>query len=145
MEKKNDRGTLTRILAAAGTLLAWIPIAFTIFTSIAGTVMAGRFLFDYLMLAELFLFALAGGVLLIWSAIRSGLRLKLIGSSSALAAFFLAACMAVAAVSGMASGRTEAAGPPFIMALVMLALYTISLIGIGTGGILLWKELLNKH
>ncbi len=145
MEKDKRTGAFTKTLAVAGTLLAWIPIAFTVFTSAAGTIMAQTFRFDYLMPAELALFALAGAVLLIWAGIRSGLRLKLIGGSSVLAAFFLAACMAVAAVSGMASGRTEAAGLPFLMTILMLALYEVSLIGIGTGGILLCRDLMRKR
>jgi uncharacterized protein YfiM (DUF2279 family) len=95
--------------------------------------------------AELALFALAGAILLIWAGIRCGLRLKLIGVSSVLAAFFLAAGIVIAAVTGMASGRTEAAGLPFIMTILALALYAASLIGIGTGGILLWKDLFGKR
>jgi uncharacterized protein YfiM (DUF2279 family) len=95
--------------------------------------------------AELALFALAGAVLLIWAGIRSGLRLKLIVGSSVLAAFFLAACMAVAAVTGMASGRTEAAGLPLFITMLMLALYAVSLIGMGIGGVLMWKDLFKKR
>lgn len=145
MIKENEKGTFTKILAAAGTLLVWIPIGFTVLTSAVGTVLTGSFRFDYLMPAELFLFALAGMVLLICSALRSGLRRKLIVSSSVLAAFFLAACMAVAAVTGMASGRTEAAGLPLFMTMLMLGLYSVSLIIIGTGGALLWKDLFKRH
>jgi hypothetical protein len=143
--KENNKGALTKILAAAGTLLAWIPIVFTVFTSAAGTIITRSFRFDYLMPAELFLFALAGAALLIWAGIRSGLRLKMIGGSSVLAAFFLAACMIIAAVTGMASGRTEAAWLPFIMTILMLALYSVSLIGVGIGGIWLWKDLMKKR
>jgi uncharacterized protein YfiM (DUF2279 family) len=143
--KEKNKGTFTKTLAIAGMLLAWIPIGFTVLTSAVGTVAMRSFHFDYLMPAELFLFALAGAVLLIWAGIRSVLRLKMIGASSVLAAFFLAACMTVAAVTGMASGRTEAAGLPFFMTMLMLALYTVSLIGIGTGGVLLWKDLFKKR
>lgn len=145
MDKEKRTGAFTKTLAVAGTLLVWVPIAFTVFTSIVGTAVTGSFRFDYLMPAELALFALAGAVLLIWAGFRSGLRLKLIGVSSILAAFFLAACMVIAAVTGMASGRTEASGMPFIMTVLMLALYAVSLIGIETGGILLWKDLFGKR
>lgn len=145
MEKEKKVGILPKALAVAGTLLAWTPIAFTVLTSIVGTALTGRFHFDYLMPAELALSALAGAVLLIWAGIRSGLRLKIIGVSSVLAAFFLAACMVIAEVTGMASGRTEAAGLPFVTTLLMLAFYTVSLIGIGIGGVLLWKDLFAKR
>lgn len=145
MIKENEKGTFTKILAAAGTLLVWIPIGFTVLTSAAGTVLTGSFRFDYLMPAELFLFALAGMVLLIWSALRSGLRRKLIVSSSVLASFFFGACIVIAEITGMASGRTEAAGLPLFMTMLMLALYSVSLIVIGTGGVMLWKDLFKKH
>lgn len=141
MIKEKEKGTLTKILTVAGTLIAWIPIAFTVLTSAVGTIAMRSFRFDYLMPAELFLFALAGAALLIWAGIRSGMRLKLIGTSSILAAFFLSACMIVAEVTGMASGRTEAVGMPFFVTILMLALYEVSLIGIGIGGIVLWKDL----
>ncbi len=145
MEKDKRNGALTKILAAIGTLLIWIPIAFTVLTSAVGTIVTRSFHFDYLMPAELALFALAGAILLIWAGIRSGLRLKLIGISSVLAAFFLAAGIVIAAVTGMASGRTEAAGLPFVMTILALALYAASLIGVGTGGILLCRDLMKKR
>lgn len=145
MEKDKSIGALTKTLAVAGTLLAWIPIAFTILTSAVGTAVTGIFRFDYLMPAELVLFALAGAALLIWAGIRSGLRLKMIAGSSVLSAFFLAAGMVIAAVTGMASGRTEAAGLPFIMTILALALYAVSLIGVGTGGVMLCRDLMRKR
>lgn len=145
MENEKRTGAFTKTLTVSGTLLVWIPIAFTVFTSIVGTVVTGMFRLDYLMPAELGLFAVAGAVLLILAGFRSGLRRKLIGVSSVLAAFFFGACIVIAEISGMASGRTEAAGMPFMMAILMLALYAASLIGIGAGGILLWKDLFGKR
>jgi len=67
MEKK---GTLTKVLAIVGTVLAWFPLLALVLAS-AAVLLRGRvFHFDYLMPAELFPFALAGGVLLLWQ--RSG-------------------------------------------------------------------------
>lgn len=35
MEKDKDRGVFTKVLAVTGTLLIWVPITFTVLTSIA--------------------------------------------------------------------------------------------------------------
>jgi len=52
-------GALTRTLAIAGTVLAWLPIAATLATAIPGSLRRGEFHVDYLMPAELFPVALA--------------------------------------------------------------------------------------
>lgn len=144
-EKNRNRERLIKMLAIIGTLLTWIPIAFPVFTSAVGTILTQTFHFDYLMPAELGLIALAGALLLLCTAIRSRLHVKIIGVSSVFALFFIGASMAIASVSGMASGETAAEGMPFYMAVSGLVLYTVSLIGIGIGGILLWKDLIGKR
>ena len=68
------KGALTRLLAVVGTVLVWIPILFTILTSVVGTVSSGMFRFDYLMPAELFPFAFVGALLLLWAAQRARAR-----------------------------------------------------------------------
>jgi hypothetical protein len=140
-EKERNRGKAIKILAVIGTLLAWIPIAFTVFTSVAGTIITGEFHFDYLMPAELGLIAFAGALLLLFAAVRSRRSIKAIGVSSVLALFFIAASMTIASVSGMASGERAAEGMPFYCAVAGLILYSVSLIGIGIGGIRLCGDL----
>lgn len=61
---------MDKILALVGTGLAWLPIAATGLITIFGTIQSGRLRFDYLMPAELFPAALAGGLLLAWAALR---------------------------------------------------------------------------
>ncbi len=145
MEKEKDRGKLTKRLAVAGTLLVWAPMAFTVLTSAVGTISEGRFLFDYLMPAELFPAALAGALLLLWTAKRSGLRFRVIGFGVVFTLFFLGAVMVIPSVTGLADGTTEPSGMPFVMVMACLALYVISLVSVGIGGILLWKDLYNKR
>jgi peptidoglycan/LPS O-acetylase OafA/YrhL len=141
MVKLKNKGTATKVICIAGTLLTWLPIAFTVLTSAVGTIATGRFHFDYLMPAELFPAAIAGAVLLLWAAWRSGLRFRMIGLSLVLAVLFLAGVMAIASLTGLATGETEPAGMPLIAVMSCLALYTVSLIAVGTGGILLWRDL----
>lgn len=144
MKQENGKNTFTRTLTIIGTLLVWTPLAFTVFTSAIGTLAEGRFLFDYLMPAELYPFALVGALLLLWAALRSQLRIKIIVCSSVMAAFFLAGSMVTASVVGPENLVTKLAGIPFIMVITLLILYEIVLIGIGAGGILLWKDLFSN-
>jgi hypothetical protein len=65
------KSSLTKILAAAGTVLAWLPLVTPILFSALRFARSGRFLFDYLMPAELFLAALLGAGLLVWAASRA--------------------------------------------------------------------------
>jgi peptidoglycan/LPS O-acetylase OafA/YrhL len=141
MVKLKNTGAASKAISISGTLLTWIPIAFTVLTSAIGTVATGRFHLDYLMPAELFPAALAGAALLLWAAWRSGLRIRIIGLSSALAVKFLAAVMAIASFSGLADGKTELAGMSLIAVMSCLTLYTVMLIATGIGGILLWRDL----
>ena len=75
----DNKGVLTKVLAMVGTILVWIPILFTILTSVIGTMSTNVFRFDYLMPAELFPVALVGNLLLLWAAQRARYQRKLIG------------------------------------------------------------------
>lgn len=101
MEKQR---VFTRMLAIAGTALVWFPILALVWLS-ASALLNGRMSrFDYLMPAELFLVSLTGGALLLWAALRSRSRRKLIGWGLGIAAGTL--------VGGqvLASGETEPVG-----------------------------------
>ena len=139
MEREQNEKILSRIPVVFGTLLVWAPTAFTVITSAVGSIMERRFLFDYMMPAELFPAALAGSLLLLWAAMRSRRHMKSVAVSIVLAAFFLAGSITVASVTGLASGKTLEL--PFIMAVTLLALYDVALIGVGISGIMLWKTL----
>ncbi|MEW5938932.1 MAG: hypothetical protein AB1750_04665, partial [Chloroflexota bacterium] len=81
--------TLTKTLAVVGTVLACIPILMTLLTSLASPFLAGRFLMDYLMPAELGLFGFAGAGLLLWAAFRAHEYRGLIGGALGFAAAML--------------------------------------------------------
>lgn len=81
---------LTKILAVAGTVLVVLPLLAPLVFALVAFTHRRRFLFDYLMPAELFGLVLAGGLLLLWGA--------------------LVLSQGLAVLSGLASGAREASG-----------------------------------
>jgi hypothetical protein len=137
--KKSDR--FTKALAVLGAVLAWFPIVATIALSIIGSISEGTFLFDFLMPAELFPAALAGGLLLLWAAWRARRYLRAIGWGLVLMVGLLAGSQVVAMATGMATGETDPAGWPLALAVAGLAGYVAALIGVGVAGVLLVRDL----
>lgn len=138
LEKKDP---LTKILAVVGAGLVWIPILAPIMFTLVRFVENGLFRFDYLMPAELFPLALAGGALLLWAAFRARSRRGLIGASLGAAAGLLVGGQALAVVTGLASGETEPAGWPWALVLASLGAYGLALIVCGVGGVGLARDL----
>jgi hypothetical protein len=138
VKKKN---VFTKILAIAGTVLVWFPILAPFLLSVAVIFTHHVFRFDYLMPAELFPFALVGGGLLIWAALRAHSRLKLIGWGLGLAAGLLVGGQMLAVVTGLASGETEPTGWPWLLVLASLVVYSLALVVMGLGAILLLNDL----
>lgn len=73
-----NKGVLTKIMAVAGTILVWFPILAPILLGVISLVTDSIFRFDYLMPAELVLFAFGGGILLLVTAFREHSYQKLI-------------------------------------------------------------------
>jgi hypothetical protein len=138
MEKKN---IFTKTLAIAGTVLVWIPILAPVLFSATFLIQARMFRLDYLMPAELFPVALTGGCLLLWAALRARSRRGIIGGSLASAVVLPVVGQALAVVTGLASGQTEPTGWPWALVLASLALYVLALVVLGTGGVLLLRDL----
>lgn len=138
MEKQ---GVLTRILAVVGTVLVWLSVLAPLFFAVILLLQEGRFLFDYLMPAELFPAILLGGVLLVWAALRAHSYGKLIGGSLVLAVALLVGAQVLAEVTGLASGATEPVGWPWALVLSSLILFLLAILGVGVGGILLLRDL----
>jgi hypothetical protein len=135
---------LTKTLSFLGTLLAWFPILAPILLGVVMLGREGRFLFDYLMPAELFFIALGGGLLLLWAAIRAHRLRLLIGGSLGAAALALFAGQALAVATGLASGETEPGGWQWALVLVTLAVYWLALIAVGVGGGMLLRGLFRR-
>lgn len=130
----------TKALAVTGTALAWIPILAPIVLSLIFRLARGWFRFDYLMPAELFPVALLGGVLLVWAALRARSRRRHIGWSLGAAILMLVGGQALAVSTGLASGASEPAGLWWVLVVLSLAIYTVSVGAMGAGGILLLRD-----
>lgn len=137
-------GTFTRILAIAGAVLAWLPLAAPVFFSTIITARSGRFRIDYLMPAELFPAALLGGVLLVWAAYRAKVHRRLIGWSLGLAFAALVASQGLAVLTGLASGQTRPGGWEWALVLALLGAYTLALLALAIGGVLLLRTVFHS-
>jgi hypothetical protein len=134
----------TKILAIVGTALVWIPVLAPVVFACAALSRMGRFLFDYLMPAELFPVVLVGGGLLLWVALRVHSHRKLIGWGLGGAVGLLVGSQGLAVVTGLASGRTAATGLWWIIVLGSIILYDLAVVAVGVGGILLLRELFKR-
>ncbi len=140
--KKNS--LLTKILAVTGTMLVWLPVLAPIIFTLIRISRGGPLMIDWLMPAELFPAVLLGGGLILWAALRAHLQVKLTAWSLGLAIGMLVGGQCLAVVSGLASGETEADGLWWGLVLTSLLIYTLAVISIGIGGILLIKNLYSK-
>jgi hypothetical protein len=138
MEKRDGS---TKFLAIAGTVLVWLPLLAPVIFGVIRLIQSGRFLFDFLIPAELFPVELLGGILLILTAFRAKSQKKLIGWSFAAAIVLLVGSQGLAFITGVASGETEPRGLLFAFVLIPLVLFIFAQVIIGVGGILLIKDL----
>ena len=137
----NRKDVLTRILAGIGALLVWFPILAPILLSVINLFASHWFLFDYLMPAELFPFALAGGGLLVWAALRAHSRQRLIGWSLVIAVALLAGGQALAGTTGLASGKIAPTGFWWVIVLATLVIYSMAMVALGISGVALLVDL----
>lgn len=142
MEERRD---FARVLAIMGTILAWLPIVAPLVLGVLALPRSGRFLLDYLMPAELGLVALAGGWLLLWAAVRARACRALIATALGVGIAALIGTQQVAVVTGLATGEIEPAGWPWTLVVALLALYTLAVIALGVGGILLLRDLYRRN
>ncbi len=137
----DNKGTLTKTLAVAGTIFVWLPILAPILFSAILLIRAHIFRVDYLMPAELFFLVIIGGGLLLWAAVRSRLNWKLFGWTLGIAAALFFGMQAIAVVTGLADGTTAIGGWEWMLMLGILAAYTVAVVVIGVGGIVLLRDL----
>lgn len=137
--KKNN--ILTHILAWIGTVLVSLPIFAPILFSVLALLHGGGLHFDYLMPAELFIFILAGGAVLIWAALRKQLYSKQLIWGAAAAIATLAGSQSLAVASGLASGTREASGVWWMSVLALLGIYLCACVWIWVHGVRLLRSL----
>jgi hypothetical protein len=130
----DKKRVVTNGLAVAGVVLIWFPIIALIL------------LFDFLIPAELFHFAFMGAVLLFWAARRArSQQQKLIGLGLVIAGGFFVGGQILAMITGLDSRGEDPTGWPLILVMVSLIIYTLAIVGIGVGGILLIKDLFGDY
>ena len=139
-----NKNILNKILAVAGTVLVWLPVLAPVFFSAVVSIRSGRFRIDYLMPAELSPLVLAGGLLLLWAALRMRRYRALIGWVLGAAVVLLFASQGLAVVTGLADGRIEPTGWQGALVLGMLIGYDLAVILLGVGGILLIRDVFRR-
>jgi hypothetical protein len=132
----------TKILAITGLVLVWLTVLAPFFFAIMSLVRGGGFRFDYLMPAELFIAALAGGFLLLWSALRARSYVKWISWALILAVLMLVGGQSLAVVTGLADGTSGEGWFPVVLG--MIVLYDLLLVALGVGGWYLVRGLFGK-
>jgi hypothetical protein len=140
-----NKGVLTKILAIAGTVLVWFPILAPILITTILFIQRRIFRLDYLMPAELGLFAFGGGIILLAAAIRAHSRAKLIGWGLGIAFVMIVGGQALAVVTGLADGSTEIGGWQWMLVLGSLVIYILAVIEVGVGGILLSRDVFKSR
>jgi len=133
--------TTTLLLALAGTILVWLPLLTPLFFGLLSLFGGDGFRLDYLTPAELFPLVLAGGLALIWAAIRARTQRKLIGWSFGFALVMPFVGQLLASATGLASGETEPTGWPWALVLASLGSYAFAVALMGVGGLRLLRDL----
>jgi hypothetical protein len=139
-----NHGIITKMFAIAGTVLIWLPLLAPLPLAL-GAFFSGRgFLLDYLLPAEVFPVALAGGVLLLLVALRLRSHRGLVGGGLVVAVGMWFGFQFIAQATGLASGAHEPTGWRQALVLAGLAVYILALVALGVGGILLLRELFGR-
>ncbi len=136
-----NKGTVTKILAAAGTIFVWLPVLAPFLFAIGGYAQEQVFRFDYLIPGELFIVVFAGGLMLLWAAVRAKTCRGFIGWSLLAAVILLFGSQGIAVATGIASGEREAAGFWWILIMGMFVLYNLTVVMLGVGGLRLFRRI----
>jgi hypothetical protein len=137
MQKEN----VTKFLAIIGTAFVGLPILLTIVAAIIGSIAQGRLVCNYLIPAEMYLDAIAGGLLLLWAALRAKLFRKPVIIGFAGMCVFFALSQGIVFLSGIATGEAAAEGVALTAIIASLAIYTLAMIALTVVGIMMIKKL----
>jgi hypothetical protein len=139
-----NKGVFTKMLAIVGAVLVWFPILAPVLLLMAGLIGEGVFRFDYLIPAELFPFALLGGLMMLWASLRAQVHLKLIAWGLGAAVVLLGGSQGLAVVTGLANGTTTPGGWAWALVLAALIGFIIALVAVGIGGVLLLRDVYKR-
>jgi hypothetical protein len=129
------RDRWTRVLAIVGCVLLWLTLLSPLVFALTRVARRGRFLFDYLMPAELFPLALAGGLLLLWAALRARAGVARVAWPLGIAVAALVGSQVLAVATGLASGAQEAEGWRWVLVIAGLGIYVLALVALAVTGV----------
>jgi len=129
----DKKGVLSKILTVVGTVLVWFPVLAPLLLGFISLGTHGIYRLDYLMPAELGILVFVGGALLLWGTLRTGLRRGIIVWGFGLAAGSITILMSF--------GDVVPGGLEWAIVVGLLITYTLAIMVMGTGGILLWRDL----
>jgi len=129
-------GVLSKILTVVGTILVLFPILAPLVLGFISLGVDGIYRLDYLMPAELGILVFVGGALLLWGALRIRLRQGQIAWGFGLAVGSIAILVSF--------GDVEPGSLKWAIAVGLLVTYTLAIMLMGVGGILLWRDLFKK-
>lgn len=132
----------TKAMAWIGVILIWFPLLTPLVLTLGLLIAEGIFRLDYLMPAELFLFALAGGALLFWAAWRVKHYQQWIGWGMFTTLGTLILSQSLAVVTGLANGDAEPVGWRLWLVMGVYAIFLLALIFSAVGGIRLTRIIL---
>lgn len=136
----NARKAWMKALAVLGTALVIVPIAAAIASAIPLLTNPAAS-FDWLTPAEFSPVALVGGVLLIGCAWMAHDRRGLVITGNAVSFGVLITGLAVARVSGLATGAREPEGLTWALVVASIAIYVVGLVVLIVAGMLLTRDL----
>ena len=119
---------LTKSLAFVATLLVWFPLLAPFLLGLAALAGGGRFLFDFLMPAELFPLILLGAFLHGFARRRAGLSLRPILWEAGGALLGLIVMQGTAVATGLANGAHPPEGWRLTLVLALLCLSYLAIL-----------------
>ncbi|HSG43757.1 MAG TPA: hypothetical protein VLA72_11430 [Anaerolineales bacterium] len=133
MEKKD---ALAKGPAMIGTMLVWIPVFAPVILGFISLVTDGVYRFDYLLPAELGILVFIGGILLLWGAIRAKSRQGIVSWTFGIA---VVSILVLITFGDVMPGSWE-----WMVVVGLLIAYSLAVVGMGVGGIFLWRDLASK-
>ena len=128
-----------RIMTITGAILVWLPILLPLL--IFAT--KGQHNLDYLMPVELFFVSFAGGVLLFLAAVWVRFRVRIIGWGLGISILLRIGIEVLGYFRGLYSGEGDIEIWNDVI-MTVVALYSVPVIVMGIGGILLWIDMFKR-
>jgi hypothetical protein len=135
------RKVLARVFAIVGTVVLWLVVAAPFVLALVALASHRGFRFDFLIPGELAPVVLGCGVLLVVAAILARSHVRPIVVILAASVVLLVVSQGLAMLTGLASGRIEAEGPPFIAVLTIFVGYDLGVVALAIVGTLLARRL----